>query len=292
MTARTVPTAPLRSEAEALAASLPALMAAADALAATITPGVHGRRRAGMGDTFWEYRAAEAWDDAARIDWRRSGRGDTAFVQDREWQLAQSVSLWVDDSAAMRYTSGAQSKADVARKLALALAILLERGGERVGYLRPDLPPRRGRAQLERLASALLHDGTGDYGTAPTAQPPQRGQSVLFSDFFGDLAPLESYLAQASASGGTGLLVQVLDPAEEAFPFQGRTLFQSMVGALRHESLKADSLRAQYQTRLAARKDALFTIASRAGWRFHTIHTDTPPTTTLMWLFGALEGAL
>lgn len=282
----------LRADSEKLAHALPALLAAARALAATITPGTHGRRRAGLGDTFWEYRPAEAWDDASRIDWRRSARGDTAFVQDREWQLAQSLSLWVDDSAAMRYAMDANhpSKALIAQRLALALAVLLERGGERIGYLTADLPPRRGRLQLERLTAALLHQGDHDYASAPPAMAPPRGQVVIFSDFFGDLAALEAYIASATGRGCTGLLVQVLDPSEESFPFTGRTLFRSMSGAIRHDTLKADALRETYRARLAARKDAVAGLAASAGWRFHTLHTDTPASQSLLWLYGALDG--
>jgi uncharacterized protein (DUF58 family) len=78
----------LRARAEALGQSLPPLLAEAELLAATVVLGDHGRRRAGMGDEFWQYRPAHAGDSARMIDWRRSARSDSHFVREREWQAA------------------------------------------------------------------------------------------------------------------------------------------------------------------------------------------------------------
>jgi MoxR-like ATPase len=94
----------LRSRSETLAGSLPALMADAQHLAATVLLGVHGRKRAGTGDEFWQYRPAEAGDPLRSIDWRRSARSDGHFVRQTEWQAAQSVMIGVDDAASMTFT--------------------------------------------------------------------------------------------------------------------------------------------------------------------------------------------
>ena len=154
----------LRARAETLGQALPALLAAAEQLSATVMLGEHGRRRAGMGDEFWQYRPAHAGDSARMIDWRRSARSDAHFVREREWQAAQSVTLWVDTAQSMRFTGdrARASKADRARLLALGLAILLLRAGERVGLSGAALPPRSGRAQIDRIALALAGDGEAD----------------------------------------------------------------------------------------------------------------------------------
>jgi len=55
-----------------LAGTLPALMVAADRVAATVIQGVHGRRRVGQGDAFWQYRPYREGDSASQIDWRKS----------------------------------------------------------------------------------------------------------------------------------------------------------------------------------------------------------------------------
>ncbi|HMP78136.1 MAG TPA: hypothetical protein PKD54_01670, partial [Pirellulaceae bacterium] len=109
-------------------------------------------------------------------------------------------------------------------------------------------------------------------------------------DFLGDTAPLRAALAVAESRNLRGLIVQVLDPVEEVFPFDGRTRFESMSGHLAWETLRAGDLRADYLARLAARKDELATLARHAGWQFTTLHTDSPPAAGLLWLYAALGG--
>ena len=284
-------TADLRARAEALGQSLPPLLAEAELLASTIMMGEHGRRRAGQGDEFWQYRPAHAGDSARLIDWRRSARSDTTFVREREWQAAQSVTLWVDPARSMNYTGDASRapKGDRARLLALAVAVLLLRAGERVGLSGQGTPPRSGRGQLLRLARGLVEDDS-DYGTPDATGIASHGRAVFLSDFMGDLSGIESALAQASDRGARGVLMQVLDPSEEDFPFDGRTIFESMGGTLRHETLRAGDLRARYLARLEERKDRLALLARAVGWHYHCHHTGHSAQPALLWLFRALEG--
>ncbi|MEO1637863.1 MAG: DUF58 domain-containing protein [Pseudomonadota bacterium] len=281
----------LRSEAEGLAAPLPPLLAEAEHLASTVLLGEHGRRRAGTGDTFWQYRPAQPHDAARSIDWRRSARSDANFVQDKEWQIAQSILMWVDQAAAMTFRSDENlpTKGGRARTLGLAAAILLIRGGERVGLTGLRLPPRRGEAQLLQMAQLLTEDADIDYG-APEAQGMLPHSRAFFvSDFLGDLQPVEGALLRAADRGVRGALLQVLDPQEEAFPFDGRTIFESMSGSLQHETLKAGDLKTRYLDRLAARKDRLAYLARTTGWQFTTHHTGDSATNALLWLYAALE---
>jgi len=267
-------------------------MVDAQHLAATVLLGVHGRKRAGTGDEFWQYRPAEAGDSYRLIDWRRSARSDGHFVRQTEWQAAQSLLLGVDDAASMTY-SGAKtrpSKLRRAQTLAMALAIIAVRGGERVGLTHLAEPPRGGQGQLVRMAAALM-DGVDrpEYGDPRPQVMPSGSRAVFFSDFMGETEAIEQTLGRAADRGVHGALVQILDPDEEAFPFDGRTLFESMTGAIRFETLKAKSLRQEYLDRLAARKDALRAMTRRTGWRYHLHRTDGTPEATLLWLYQALE---
>ncbi|RRH76839.1 DUF58 domain-containing protein [Falsigemmobacter faecalis] len=282
----------LRPQAEGFAAALPPLMAAAERLAASVLTGGHGRARAGRGEEFWQFRAATAGDAMRQIDWRRSARSDQSFVRETEWQSAQSVLLWVDPSQAMSFAgAGAHPpKSHVARVLALALAILLLRGGERVGLLDPALPAGAGLVQRERLFQALEGlSSEADYGSPPAGPLPARGRAVLISDFFADPAPLQAFLARAADQGVRGALVQLLDPAEHGFPFAGRTRFESMSGALRHDTLQAGDLRGAYLARLEERQALLSGMAAAAGWQFHSHSTGAPAASVLLWLYRALE---
>ena len=282
----------LRARAEALGQTLPPLLAEAEMLAATVMLGEHGRRRAGLGDEFWQYRPAHQGDSARMIDWRRSARSDAHFVREREWQAAQSVTLWVDPSKSMSF-SGDKARApkgDRARLLGLALAVLLLRGGERVG-LAGMAAPRAGRAQMLRLAARLAGDaGDEEYGAPGTDGMVSHGRAVFLSDFLGDLSGIEAGLGGAADRGVKGVLIQVLDPAEEEFPFDGRTIFESMGGSMRHETQQAGDLRARYLARLAERKDRLASLGRAVGWHFSTHHTGHPAQSALLWAYGALEG--
>ena len=283
----------LRQSAEALSATLPALLVAAEHLANSALPGAHGRRRAGSGAEFWQFRPAGTGDGAGRIDWRRSGRGDDVFVRETEWQAARAVALWVDGGAAMDYSASPrrETKSARARLLAMALALVLLRGGERVGLAHPDLPPRAGQLQGRRLAQALSAPPATLERTAPDLRAtPAGGHVVLFSDFLGPPEALEAALDLAARRNMRGLIVQLLDPAEESFPFDGRTRFESMSGDLAHETLRASDLRAAYRQRLAARKDHLARLARQTGWQFTTLHTDRPAAEGLMWLYHAIGG--
>ncbi|KUF10636.1 DUF58 domain-containing protein [Pseudoponticoccus marisrubri] len=288
----TAEVAQLRSRAQEEASRFPALLARAEQLAGTVLLGEHGRRRAGLGDNFWQYRPLRAGDSYRQIDWRRSARGDEQFVREREWQIAQSVQLWVDPGASMRFAGdkGLPTKSDRARLIALATAVLLIRGGERVGLTGWKLPPRRGDMQMLRLAEMLSEEGEDDY-----AEPEARGmlphaRAVFVSDFLGDIAPVEAALTKAADRGVRGVLLQVLDPSEEAFPFQGRTIFESVGHTLAHETLKAGELRPRYLQRLAERKARLDALCRVTGWQHFVHHTDATAQSALLWVYRALDG--
>ncbi len=283
----------LQTSAEALGQSLPPLLAEAEMLAATVMLGEHGRRRAGSGDEFWQYRAAHQGDAARSIDWRRSGRSDGHFIREREWQAAQSVTLWVDPAKSMSFSGGKDrpQKGGRAQLLALALAVLLLRGGERVGLAGSGAPPRPGRSQILRLAAGLAEaTGAADYGVPETAGMVGHGRAVFLSDFLGPIEGVEAALARAADRGVKGALLQVLDPAEEDFPFDGRVIFESMSGSTRHETQQAGELRARYLARLEVRRDRLSGLARAVGWQFSTHHTGAPAQVALLWLYRALEG--
>ena len=284
------PTA-LRAEAETQAATLPALLARAEHLAGAVLLGDHGRRRAGMGDDFWQYRPAQSGDSRRLIDHRRSARGDQEFVREREWQIAQAVMLWGDQGASMRFSStdDLPLKADRARLLGLACAILLVRGGERVGLTGTTLPPRRGNTQILRLAEAFTTDATEDYAPPEHRAMIPSARALFISDFMGDVEEVKLALTKAADRGVRGVLLHVLDPSEESFPFRGRTIFESVGGSLSHETLKASDLKDRYLDRLAARKDELQRLCALTSWQYAVHHTDTSAQSALLWLYRALD---
>ncbi|MCX7558085.1 DUF58 domain-containing protein [Sulfitobacter sp. F26204] len=281
----------LRAAAEDQATRLPVLLARAEQLAGAVLWGAHGRRRAGVGDDFWQYRPSQQGDSRRMIDHRRSAMGDQEFVREREWQIAQSVMLWVDQGASMRFTSDKSlpQKADRARLLALALAIMLLRGGERVGLTGTALPARSGNAQVLRLAEMFCQDDETDYSPPEHRAMIPHARAVFVSDFMGDMEGVTTALTKAADRGVRGIIYHLLDPTEEAFPFTGRTIFESIGGTLSHETLKANDLKGRYLERLAARKAELQRLCTLTGWQYGLHHTDASPQSALLWLYAALD---
>lgn len=276
----------LQHEADGLSAGLPPLMVEADHLAASVSLGVHGRRRAGMGESFWQFRRYASHDSSSAIDWRQSAKSQHLFVREREWEAAQTVWFWRDASANMAFKSGAVSKRARADLLLMALASLLVRGGERVGFVGMDGAPASSRLALTRIGRALF--ARGDSALPPRAPFARGNQMVWFSDFL-DTSALEA-MKDLSRRGMSGHLVRIVDPAEEDFPYNGRTRFESPLGESDETFGRAERIRSAYRSRFTAHGERVADAALRLGWTCTTHRTDHAPQTSLIALHAAIGG--
>ncbi len=287
-----MPAAALQHRAEQLAARLPPLLVAAERVATTVAQGVHGRRRVGTGETFWQFRQYQPGDPVPRIDWRESAKSMRLYIRETEWEAAQSVWLWRDSSASMEYASAASVPTKRARAdlLLLALAALLIRGGERVALLGTGLAPANGRALLGRLALSLERPTPG--ADLPAFEPlPRYGQVVLIGDLLAPLEQIQALVGRFAASGLRGHLLQVLDPAEETLPFAGRVRFEGLEQEGSLLISRVETVREDYARKLAEHRAGLAAIARATGWSFGTHRTDRPPHTALLALYGTLAEA-
>jgi uncharacterized protein (DUF58 family) len=280
-----------------LAGTLPALMVAADRVAATVIQGVHGRRRVGQGDAFWQYRPFRDGDSAGRIDWRQSARSRQLFVRETEWEAAASVWLWRDASPSMQYASlrGLDTKAVRAELITLALANLLTDAAERIALLGSGMRPTTGRVAVRRLAEAMFDetrpvDGkTRTLASLPPLVPlPAHGTVVLVSDWLDPLDQIENVIRHYSGAGVRGHIVQVLDPAEEDLPFDGHVKFEGLESEGQHTVRRVETVRTAYSARLAAQREGLQRLARPANWTVHLHRTDRPPQTILLSLYLAM----
>jgi uncharacterized protein (DUF58 family) len=282
----------LREQAETLAASLPPLLAASERLAAAVSLGVHGRRKSGMGETFWQFRRYRAEDASTAVDWRQSAKSQHLFVREREWEASEAVWLWRDGSANMRFKSDYSkvTKIDRATVLALALGSLLVRGGERIALFGDGHLPATGRTTLRRIAHALAELPPSDAALPPDAPIGKNAQFVWLSDFLSPLGELESAMRRLARSGLTGHLVHIIDPAEEDFPFAGRTRFESVAGGESELFGRAEIVQQPYRARFKAHNEAVSALARRLGWSYLTHRTDKGPETALVALYADLGG--
>lgn len=282
---------------------MPPLLVAARRIAASVTLGSHGRRRAGVGDSFWQFRPYSKDDTPQAIDWRQTAKFDLVYVREREWVAAQTAGLWCDTSASMRYRSSPKlpTKAERAAVMMLALAELLVDGGERIIVLSNDGRPRRaataGRLAIAHLADAMATELTTSKAADNASEMPSFAGSlprhatcVLFSDFLAPIGEVEDSLRSLMRTGIKGHLIQILDPAEETLPFSGRIRF---VGLEREGATvidRTEDARAQYMEKLAAHRQALRDLAASSGWSFALHHTDHSPQLAMAALHSAITG--
>ncbi len=283
--------------AEELGASLPPLMVAAERIAATVSQGIHGRRQVGQGETFWQFRRYQFGDSVHNIDWRQSGKSQRVYIRQSEWEAAQSVWLWCDRSASMDFASAPDvpSKAERAALLALALASLLTRGGEHVALSGSDKPPSSNRAALQEMSLALSDSGGSENeshtGVPPTESLPRDSRIVLFGDFLDDPDQLAQTLNRYAEQGVQGVVVRVIDPAEEALPYDGRVLFEDMEldGDVLLEQV--NDARQAYSEQWQWHGARLADIIRQANWASVVHHTNHSPEEALMHLYLLLSDA-
>ena len=279
-----------------LANRMPRLVLEARRVAATLAHGLHGRRRAGPGESFWQFRPFVAGEAAQRIDWRRSGRDDHLFVREREWEAAHSIWLWIDRSASMGYASDLAGAPKIERALVLGLALgdAFVEAGERVGFLGLT-PPRATRHIAERMAEAIVADRAGlDSDLPPVSPLAMLDEAVIVGDFLSPLGELTQAVEGLSARGARGHLVMIVDPVEETFPFSGQAMLHDLEAGLSLRIGDAGSWGEAYRTRMKHHREALADLARRRGWTMTIHRTDRPASEAalrVLTLVSAARGA-
>ena len=279
-------------EGQTLAAAMPRLILEARRVAATVIHGLHGRRRAGPGENFWQYRRFVSGEPAARVDWRRSARDDHLYVREQEWEAAHTVWIWPDRSPSMVFASQLARDSKLYRALVIALALgeVLVEGGERVGI--PGLTrPTGSRNVVERMAQAMVHDRSERLSLPPNFAPAPLAEIVLLSDLWTDIAAVRRTMAQLSGTGARGHVVQIVDPAEETFPYWGRIEFVEPEGGGRITAGRAETWRSDYTARVERHRAAIRAETDRLGWSFIIHRTDRPPSELLLALHARIGAA-
>ena len=272
-----------------LSATMPRLVLEARRVAATVIHGLHGRRRAGTGENFWQFRRFMSGEPAARVDWRRSARDDHLYVREQEWEAAHTVWLWPDRSPSMAFASkdARDSKLERALIVTFALAELLVAGGERVGI--PGLMnPTSSRSVIDKMAQAMLHDDAARLSLPASFVPSALAEIVVLSDFWSPISEIKTMLAALSASGAHGTLVQVVDPAEESFPYSGRIEFIEPEGFGAITAGRAERWADDYVARLALHRDEIRAETNKLDWLFSTHTTSRSAAELLLFLHGGM----
>ena len=206
-------------------------------------------------------------------------------MREREWEAAHTVWLWPDRSPSMAFSSrlARESKLDRALTIAFALGEILVEAGERVGV--PGLMrPTGSRAVIDRMAEALIHDPTERASLPNGFAPASLSEIVVLSDLWSPIEDIRAILTQLSTNGSQGHLVQIVDPAEETFPYSGRIEFTEPEGAGQVTAGRAENWRADYTARLARHRAEIRAETDRLGWSFTIHRTDRPANDLLLAL--------
>jgi len=278
--------------ARARAALIPDLLTESRHIANTAINGWHGRRKRGIGENFWQFRPYVEGETLARIDWRRSARDEHIYVQDKEWEAAHTLWIWADNSPSMLFKSELAdvSKQSRAMVLALALCDILARSGERVGWPGVSKPSSH-RNAAEKIAAELIHAGMDD-GFPPTEQVRKYSELILISDFLDPIDQVLEHIDAIARRGIRGHVVQIIDPAEESFPYLGRTEFRDPETGNKFVIGRAENLADDYTKLFASRKQTLAAHLGRLGWSHIVHHTDQPASAPLVALHLRLSNEL
>ncbi|HEY8384138.1 MAG TPA: DUF58 domain-containing protein [Microvirga sp.] len=266
------------TDALTLAQRMPRLVLEARRVAATLSHGIHGRKRAGPGETFWQFRPFVTGESAQRVDWRRSGRDDRLYVREREWEASHTVWLWIDRSASMGFVSDLAQASKIERGLVLGLALAnaFVEVGERVGLLGL-MPPRASRQITEKIAETLVADRWSLEDDLPPGAPVATlDEAVLIGDFLSPVHEIATAVEGISATGARGHLVMIVDPVEETFPFQGQAILHDLEAGLSLRIGDAASWGNAYRERIARHRAELDDLVRRRGWTLTIHRTDRP----------------
>jgi uncharacterized protein (DUF58 family) len=176
-----------------------------------------------------------------------------------------------------------ETKVERALIVGFALAEVLVEGGERIGI--PGLMrPSASRNVIDKMAQAIVHDPSERGSLPPTFAPSPLAEIVVLSDLWSPFPEIQRTLAQLSSGGAHGHLVQIVDPAEETFPYSGRVEFIEPESGGSVTAGRAEAWKADYEKRVARHRAELRAETDKLGWSFAIPRTDRAATELLLAL--------
>ena len=173
--------------------------------------------------------------------------------------------------------------------VAFALAEVLVQGGERVGI--PGLlRPTASRNVIEKMAQAILLDPSVRASLPPAFAPSPLSEIVMLSDLWSPIGEVQQTIANLAATGAHGHVVQIVDPAEESFPYSGRVEFIEPEGAGSVTAGRAETWRTDYQGLVERHRAQIRAETDRLGWSF-AIHRTNRPASELLLVLHSRMGA-
>lgn len=258
------------TNARELAAAYGRVMVQAERLAHSLMMGFHGRKQAGTGEEFWQFRPYVEGDTTRKIDWRESAKREKMYMRDNEWEAAQRILFHYTPHARLDYSSdkNTPTKKQRAELILFALSFLFQKSGELFSLNGSGLTFNNNHAQIEKIADFLSLAGAENTLLSDTGSA-QKSIPVIIDDFLSPIEDVKTRFMQACAGSKDGYVIQVLDNAEINFPFEGHIEFTDSTAVQSLTFSKTQSVRDAYLKRFHAHQDALLKLCHNMGLSYH-----------------------
>jgi uncharacterized protein (DUF58 family) len=263
-----------------------------DLLAKTVVDGfVAGLHRSpdfGFSQEFAEYRAYTPGDDLRHVDWNLFARTERCYLKRYRGETNSQLTVLLDASNSMQYTSGPPPKMDYARFIAASLFYLaIQNQRDAAGlivfddevreYIRPSTRP----GQLARLFAGL--ERATPRARTNFAKPlrhfqsslHRRGIAIFISDFYEDPEIILAELAPLRFRGNEVILFHILDPQEIQPVLKGSAVLVDLETDQRIEVVP-EYAKTMYRAKISAHIEQLGSRARAAGMDYQLLVTSQP----------------
>ena len=249
--------------------------------------GLHRSPDFGFSQEFAEYRAYTEGDDLRHVDWNVYARSEKIVLKRFRGETNSQMTVILDASASMGFSSQQVSKMDYARFLAASLVYMAHLQRDAAGVIvfdddiREYVQPSAKQGQLPRILHALEKaepKARTDYGK-PFYHFQQfhrrRGITAVISDFFENPKSIVDAVAPLRFHGNDVVLFHLLDPQEYRPKFTDSVL---LVDAETNRTVEVtpDYARHEYGPKIDAHIEALRSECRAKGLDYFQILTNTP----------------
>ncbi|HEY0264675.1 MAG TPA: DUF58 domain-containing protein [Granulicella sp.] len=263
-----------------------------DLIAKTVVDGfVAGLHRSpdfGFSQEFAEYRPYTSGDDPRHVDWNLFARTDRTYIKRYRGETNSQLTLLVDASNSMNFTSHTVTKMDYTRYIAASLGYLaIHNQRDPAGLIvfddevRESIRPSTRHGQLSRVLAGLEQAeprARTDYAK-PLAHLQQllnrRGIIVILSDFYDAPETIISTIEPLRFHGSEVILFHILDPEEIQPKLRGPAILIDLETGQKLEVIP-DYVKNEYRRKMDAHLEALQSRARAAGLDYHLLVTDQP----------------
>jgi uncharacterized protein (DUF58 family) len=263
-----------------------------DLLAKTVVDGfVAGLHRSpdfGFSQEFAEYRAYTPGDDLRHIDWNLFARTERMYLKRYRGETNSQLTILLDASNSMQYTSGPPSKMDYARFIAASLFYLaIKNQRDAAGLIvfddevREYIRPSTRVGQMSRLFAGL--ERAEPHARTNFANPlrhfqnflHRRGIAIIISDFYENPETVVNTIAPLRFQGHEVVLFHILDPQEIRPLMKGSAIVVDLETDQKIEVVP-DYVKTTYRAKVDAHIEELRTRTLAAGMDYQLLVTDQP----------------